>query len=190
MEFFKALYMKYYQRVYGTCFLILKNTALAEEATQDAFLKAYTKIHTLKEPEKFGAWVAAIATKQAINIYNRNKKVFTIDEKEFMEQYLRLNNERLYENDPCSQYLLKEKTEEIRKAILCLTPLLKQMVILKYYWTLTDPEIAQTLKLPLGTVKSSLFRARKLLVKKLTSFNQEFMANNLVKGEPNAEERV
>ena len=75
-----------------------------------------------------------------------------------MEQYLKLNNERLYENEPCSQYLLQEKTEEIRKAILCLTPILKQMVILKYYWTLTDPEIAQVLKLPVGTVKSSLFR--------------------------------
>jgi len=190
MEFFQSLYKKYYQRVYGTCFLILKNTALAEEATQDAFLKAYTNIHTLKDPAKFGAWVAAIATKQAINIYNRNKKVLTIAEEEFMEQYLKLNNERLYENEPCSQYLLQEKTEEIRKAILCLTPILKQMVILKYYWTLTDPEIAQVLKLPVGTVKSSLFRARKLLVKKLTSYHQEFMANKLVKGEPNAKGRV
>ena len=70
-----------------------------------------------------------------------------------------LNNERLYENEPCSQYLLQEKAEEIRKAILCLTPILQQMVILKYCWTLTDPEIAQVLKLPVGTVKSSLFRA-------------------------------
>lgn len=173
MEFFKALYMKYYQRVFNTCYLILKNSALAEEATQEAFLKAYTHIQTLKDPEKFGAWVASIATKQAINIYNRNKKVFAIGEQELNNYYVMVNKERIYANEPCSEYLLKERAEEIREAIYCLTPILKQMVILKYYWALTDPEIAESLKLPLGTVKSSLFRARKLLFKKLAWYNKD-----------------
>ncbi|MDD4665957.1 MAG: sigma-70 family RNA polymerase sigma factor [Clostridia bacterium] len=182
MEMFKVLYMKYYQKVYVTCLLILKNTTLAEEATQEAFLKAYTKIETLKNPEKFGAWVASIAAKQAINLYNRNKKVLIFDEQELKTQFLKTNNKLLYENEPCSKYLAKEKTQEIREAIYCLSPPLSQMIILKYYWELTDPEIAKRLKLPLGTVKSSLYRARKLLVEKLEG--------SILKGEANAEGRA
>ena len=82
MDAFRLLYLKYYQKVFSTCLLILKNSALAEEATQEAFLKAYTNLHALREPEKFGAWVAAIGSKQAINMYNRNKKSLTIGEEE------------------------------------------------------------------------------------------------------------
>jgi RNA polymerase sigma-70 factor (ECF subfamily) len=55
-----------------------------------------------------------------------------------------------------------------------LEPVLNQMVVLKYYWNLTDQEIAETLQVPLGTVKSSLYRARRLLEKKLTSFGKEY----------------
>ncbi|MGI6587673.1 MAG: RNA polymerase sigma factor [Peptococcia bacterium] len=187
MEAFKILYLKYYQKVYITCFLILKNSALAEEATQEAFLKAYMNIHTLKDPEKFGAWVAAIATKHAINLYNRNKKVLVFDDYELRKQYLKTNKMYFQENDPCNKYLAKETAQEIREAIYCLSPPLSQMIILKYYWELTDPEIAKRLKLPLGTVKSSLYRARKILGKKLTRSKKD---NKLIKGEPNAEEGV
>jgi len=182
MEIFKNFYLKYYQKVFVTCLLILKNTALAEDATQEAFIKAYLNIHTLKDPEKFGAWVAAIATKHSINVYNRNKRILCIEEQKLSEQYLEMNNERLYENEPCSEYLVKERTEEILEVIYSLNPLLKQMIILKYYWMLTDPEIAEMLKMPIGTVKSSLFRARKILAKKMKVKYQE---EKLIKGEVN-----
>jgi RNA polymerase sigma-70 factor (ECF subfamily) len=187
MEIFKVLYMKYYQKVYITCFLILKNSALAEEATQEAFLKAYMKIHTLKDSKKFGAWVAAIATKHAINLYNRNKKVLIFDDQELKKQYIKTNKKYFQENDPCNKYLAKETAQEVREAIYCLPPSLSQMIILKYYWELTDPEIAKRLKKPLGTVKSSLYRARKILSKKLAESNKD---NKVIKGEANAEERV
>jgi RNA polymerase sigma-70 factor (ECF subfamily) len=163
MEAFRLLYLKYYQKVFSTCLLILKNSALAEEATQEAFLKAYTNLHTLREPEKFGAWVAAIGSKQAINMYNRNKKSLTIGEEEKILHIKNIWGEQWDDYEPCQKYLEKETNQEIRRAIYLLDPLLSQMVILKYYWSLTDQEIADYLQVPLGTVKSSLFRARKTL---------------------------
>ncbi len=173
MEAFKLYYLKYYQRVYATCLLILKNYALAEEATQEAFLKAYTKLSTLKDQEKFGAWVAAIATKLSIDIYNQNKKLSLFKEEEVRQQYTEIW-ETPDNYEPCHKYIEKETNQEIRKAIYGLTPVLKQMVILKYYWNLTDPEIAEMLNIPVGTVKSSLYRARKLLEKKLTVIDRDY----------------
>ncbi len=76
---FKVLYITYHKKVYSACLMILKNQALAEEAAQEAFTRAYESIDTLKDPSKFGAWVASIATKISINIYNRNKKIVSIE---------------------------------------------------------------------------------------------------------------
>ncbi len=167
MQAFRILYLTYYNKVFSTCYLILKNYALAEEATQEAFLKVYTKLHTLKEPNKFGAWVAAIASKQAINIYNQNKKILAIGEEEIIQNMQMLWTENADDFEPCQKYLEKETNQEIRKAICLLNPVLNQMVILKYYWNLTDQGIADVLEIPVGTVKSSLFRARSILGNKL-----------------------
>lgn len=178
MQAFKVLYLTYYKKVFSTCLLILKNYALAEDATQEAFLKAYTKLHTLKEPNKFGAWVAAIASKQAINIYHQNKKNLAIGEEQIIENMQMLWDENADDFEPCKKYLEKETNQEIRKAICLLSPVLNQMVILKYYWNLTDQEIADAVQVPLGTVKSSLHRARTILGKKLKNvFNDCHLVN-------------
>jgi len=76
---FKILYTKYKKRVYSICLLILKNHYLAEEASQEAFLKAYKNLDSLKDPAKLEAWIASIASKCAIDIYRKNKNVVNID---------------------------------------------------------------------------------------------------------------
>lgn len=167
---FRVWYAAYYKRVYHSCLLILKNPALAEDATQDAFLKAYESIDTLKDPEKFGPWVAAIATKKAINIYNRNKRIYQIDGQ--------LGSEYLFKDaflDPSEEVVHREFRMKIREAIAKLKPPYDQLIILKYYWELCDNEIAEMLDMPVGTVKSSLFRARRMLLRALPSIDRVFL---------------
>lgn len=169
---FQVLYVTYYQRVYASCLLILKNHAIAEEATQEAFIKAFECIHTLREPSKFGAWIASIATRIAINIYNRDKKVVLMDNQEVLDNFAR----RTYPiDDPVSYVEDMQISKELRLAINRLEPPLNQLIILKYYWELSDPEIAELLEIPLGTVKSSLYRAKKMLAKALPAINKDYL---------------
>lgn len=169
---FKVLYATYYKKVYSTCLMLLKNHSLAEDATQEAFLKAYKNISSLKDVNKFGGWVASIATRCAIDIYNQNKKNVLLDQQEVMEHFL---NAKAVPDDSYEHLEQAELTRELKTAIAQLNPPLNQMVILKYYWQLNDREIAEMLDVPVGTVKSSLFRARQTLAKVLPSINKDYL---------------
>lgn len=180
---FKVLYTTYYKKVYSTCLLILKNHHLAEESTQEAFIKAYRNIDKLKDPTKFGVWIASIASNCAINIYkeNKNNNVVNIEDVEVMDYLLSQRINRY--NTPYDELEKLELNKEMKIAISKLKPPLNQLIILKYYWELTDQEISEMLDMPLGTVKSSLYRARKILSRVLPSINKDYL--KMIKGENN-----
>ena len=159
-EYFKILYTTYYQRVYKCCLFILNNPALAEDAAQDAFLKAYENLSELRDLSKFGAWVASIATKNAINLYNRNKRSLPLDNETIFHRIDKVS----LSNDPQDIAVYNETSEELQRVIAQLNPPMNQLILLKYYWDLKDQEIAELLGIPLGTVKSSLHRDRKSVV--------------------------
>lgn len=167
---FKFLYGTYYKKVYNTCLMILKNPSLAEEATQESFINAYKKIDTLKDPTKFGSWIASIAAKYSLNLYNRNKKILYVEKDDVLDLFVNVSKNMV---DPEEILEQKELNRELRTAINKLKPLQSQIIILKYYWELTEQEIAETLEIPVGTVKSSLYRAKKYLAKILTTASNE-----------------
>lgn len=175
--YFQSLYASYYKKVYHTCLMILRNHHLAEEASQEAFLKAYEKLDSLNDHTKFGAWVAAIATNHCISLYKSNKKITSVDREEVLDW---LDKNLIYDSVQ-NEVERKELSVEVKKAISKLNPSLKQLIILKYYWGLKEKEIAEYLGMPLGTVKSSLYRARKHLSKILPTINEDY--GQLLKGE-------
>jgi RNA polymerase sigma-70 factor (ECF subfamily) len=157
--------------------IILKDPILAEEAAHDAFLKAYEKLETLKEPKKFGAWVAMIAFNHSKNLYNKNKRTVPIENHELIDYF---DETVIVNNDPLGFLEELDLRREMSEAIDRLNPTLKQLIILKYYLELPDAEIAQMMDMPLGTVKSSLYRAKKNLSEILPSINKDYL--RLVKG--------
>ena len=64
-EAFGPLVERYLPAVYAVSYAYLGNHADAEDVTQDAFVSAYTSLHTLKEPKKFEGWVVSIARQSA-----------------------------------------------------------------------------------------------------------------------------
>ncbi|MBO8169623.1 MAG: RNA polymerase sigma factor [Thermoanaerobacteraceae bacterium] len=179
--YFKVLYTTYYKRVYLTCLLILKNHSLAEDAAQEAFIKAYKNIDKLKDPSKFGPWVASIASNCAIDLYKSNKKVINIEDNKTLD--FLINQKSDTNDEPYNHIEKSELSRELRLAISKLQPKLKQLVILKYYWDLNNQEIADMLQIPIGTVKSSLHRARRTLSKVLPSINKDYL--KLIEGTNN-----
>lgn len=126
---------------------------------------AYEKIHTLKNPANFGSWVTSIAAHKAVSLLTKNKKHVPIEEVAI--DYL--DNQNRNRTDLADELISKELTNEVKEAVAQLKPELKKIVVLKYYLALQDREIGEYLGKPVGTVKSTLYRAKKYLAKTLSS---------------------
>ncbi len=151
--------------------MILRNHALAEEVTQETFMTAYEKIHTLKDSAKFSSWVTSIAVHKAISLYTRNQKVIPIDEEAILDYFDQKNT---CPTDLSNVAVIREYIAEVKEAISQLRPEMKEVIILKYYLALGDREISEYLAKPIGTVKSTLHRAKKVLADCLSSRYPEF----------------
>ncbi|MDD4569376.1 MAG: sigma-70 family RNA polymerase sigma factor [Tepidanaerobacteraceae bacterium] len=172
---FQVLFELFYEDVYRTSYLITRDQPLAEDATQEAFLKAFQKLDTLRNPKKFGPWVRSIAARSAVDILRKRKHLTVIEDiTEFPQDYYVHN---ISSSLPETEAEKNELHSNLNKAIHSLNPIHRQVVVMKYYLNLNTREIADNLSLPIGTVKSRLYRALKQLEISLQPQN-----NNIGKG--------
>ena len=148
----EQLYHQHFPKTYRTAYMVTGNAQLAEDATQEAFLKAFSNFHTLKEIGKFGSWISVIATNCAIDIIRKNKRIILTDQQ---EKYLNTDTG----NSPQDSWEQQETYQEVRKALLLLEPEDREILVLKYFNELSIQEMPNWF-LPAGTIKSRLFRAR------------------------------
>ncbi|GBK62645.1 sigma-24 [Paenibacillus macerans] len=142
------------QHVYRTAYYILNNEQDAHDAAQEALIRIYTKIGSYEEKAQFKTWVQRIVTNICIDKFRRNKPTVSIEEHEMVFQ----GNDSV-EREVMSGYM----AEDIRSAIEQLPEHHRSVVVLRYLQDFSYNEIADSLNLPLNTVKSYLFRARQQL---------------------------
>jgi len=153
-EALQYLFTTFYAEVYRVAFLITRQAPLAEEATQEAFLKAFTRLASLRDPEKFPSWLRAIGARCALDVLRQER------------------NCRPHA-DPtadCRPFPLAAEAGEraetralLRRAIEDLEPVYRQVIVLRFYCDLDLKEIAAAIGCPIGTVKSRLHRGLKAL---------------------------
>lgn len=154
------MYREYGRLVYAVALRILGDRALAEEATQQAFLKAWRASDALDPGREIGPWLATIARRVAIDIQRR--------------EALRAADsiESVPPNDPAlaSGHESAESVHDawaVREAVETLPEDEQQVVRLQHFGGMTHAEIAEKLKLAVGTVKSRSFRAHRRLAEQL-----------------------
>jgi RNA polymerase sigma factor (sigma-70 family) len=158
-EAVRLVYRAYGRLVYAVAYRVLADRALAEEATQQTFLKAWRAADNVQESREMGPWLATIARRAAIDVY-RSETLRRADPIESVAP-----------GDPALRS--KQETEdvydvwEIRQAVAELSAEEREIVRLQHFEGLTHTEIAERLRLPSGTVKSRSFRAHKRLAAKL-----------------------
>lgn len=162
--FKEEIFEKYYYKVYSTAYYITKDEFIAQDVTQETFIKAFNQFHTLKDLNKVGPWLGSITTRTAIDFLRKIKKWndFTIN-----DVYIDRNPsnplispvEKILED----QYLRKLIQEQASK----LKPDYRELLILKYDYGLKDEEIAEKLHQSLGTVKSKIHRAKQKLIENI-----------------------
>jgi len=155
-EAFAILFEQYKNLVYKTAYLMLGESAEAEDALQEIFLQVYKSLSGF-DPSKaaFTTWLYRVTFNYCLN-HRRKKRPFTLP---LEDMSLALTSEF-----PGSQ-LADE--EILQQAIGKLTDRQRAVVILRYFWDLPYAEIAQILDVPLGTVKSRIDLALKTLRKVL-----------------------
>ena len=124
---------------------ILGDDSLALEAVSESVFRAYKGIRRLQEPRYAATWFTRILINAANDMYKRRKHEISLDSVQ--------NN----------GYFDDHSKLDFEQMIRSLPPELREIVSLKYYSEFTHEEISRILKLPIGTVKSRLSRALKLL---------------------------
>lgn len=156
-EFQYLMYKLYYKDVFRTVYYITKDKELSKELTNEAYLKAYNKLETLNDINKFKQWVCVISANLAKNHIRKNNKFVSSYPMETLE------DDKITE-DIVLESIEKEETKEtVQKALNQLDPDSKEIITLRYYHDLNYEELAKSLCLKKGTIKSRLNRAKNKL---------------------------
>lgn len=139
----------------------------AQDATQEAFLKVWQALPGFREEAQFRTWLYRIVINQCYNrrpVLKREAAAMTIeDDGDWTSAGF---------NEPESQAVVSERKALLQQAVDELPSSYRLMVMLRFQQDLAYEEIASVMNLPLGTVKTGLFRARALLRQTLTVKNR------------------
>ena len=160
---FMRLVEAYQRPVYNLCYRMLGGDgADAEDAAQETFLRAYTKLNTYHPGRKFSSWLFSIASHYCIDrLRQRRYQVVSWDD---------LPPERVApatEPEPEDAALAKESQATLHKLLNGLPPDYRAATILRYWQEMSYDEIAETLNTSVSAIKSRLFRARQMMAEKL-----------------------
>jgi RNA polymerase sigma-70 factor (ECF subfamily) len=123
---------------------------LAEDMTQEVFLRVIRAIRQYQYPRPFKPWLYAIATNLARNHYNRPDTRRTISSD-------RLSSERPTSDQTAEDALLEhDEVQQVAASLMALPDHQREVVVLRYFQELSLAEIADVLGIPVGTVKSRL----------------------------------
>ncbi|HYW55285.1 MAG TPA: sigma-70 family RNA polymerase sigma factor [Dongiaceae bacterium] len=158
-EAFGELVRRYERAVYNLAVRTLRDRTEAEDATQEAFFKAYRALGSFRPGAKFSTWIFTICYRGCCDRLAKRK---------------RLSGDELPDRaDPSAgPAVLAERSDEaqrLRAAIDALPDKYRAVITLYHLQGKQYEEIATVLNLPLGTVKTHLFRAKEQLRKVLTA---------------------
>lgn len=159
------------RRAFSLAFRMLNNYDEACEAVQDAFLATWQGLHTFRGESRFSTWLYRVVYHCCLRILEQRKR----DSRDLDAVTAQAEHQATLEAGQEVQSLVtaRERQETIQQAIQQLPGKYRAVLILRHLQELTYEEIAQTLSLPVGTIKTHLFRARNLLKERLQSLEHD-----------------
>jgi RNA polymerase sigma factor (sigma-70 family) len=165
---FRKLRLKYYAPISKLIGRMIRNREEVEDLTQEAFIKAFTSLASFNEEYSFSTWLYKIATNNAIDhVRKRKLQTFSINqpiESDESDYSFELPD---MEPEPDQELITAQRKKMLDDAMDSLPAKYRQVILMRHVEEKEYQEIAKTLKLPLGTVKAHIFRARELLYKQL-----------------------
>ena len=163
---FREIVRRYERPVFSVITRLVRNPSRAEELAQDTFVKTFQRLDSYDPERKFASWLLTIAHRLGIDELRRNRP-----DTEWLDDELRGQAEIVHARSetPAMAAERAELGRILNSAIRQLRPEYAELVALRYQQELTLEEIGEITGLPIGTIKSSLHRARKELAASLSA---------------------
>lgn len=150
---FAAAYEQSRDAVYGYLVYMTKDTALAEDLSQEVFLRMFLHLDKFREEASVRTWALRIARNVFLS-YAKRKRPILLEEQEWEPAV----DPR--ENLPEEEVLRKEQAECVRRCLMCLAEQDRTVLLLRDFEELSYDEIARIMNLTIEVVKSRIYRAR------------------------------
>ncbi len=177
MEAFSELVRAYEKKAFNFTYRMLKDSHLAEDATQEAFLRVFDKIGSFRGNSSFATWFYTILNNICLDILRKKSRQFdtvSITQADSDNEEYEMQIEDLSPG-PYEQLQKKDAMRLLEIALLKVSDEHRNIIILRDINGLEYEEIAKILGISLGTVKSRLSRARLALKKKLEDSKELFL---------------
>lgn len=136
---------------------LLGDRGVAEDALQETWLRVVRGLPQLRQQEKLVSWTFGIAHHVAVDSLRRRRKEVELDEPEVQQ---------IAAADGDNEDELRQRWAELEQSLLELPFVLREVLTLFYLEELSLQKIAEIVQVPVGTVKSRLFRARRILLER------------------------
>lgn len=153
---FARLVERYTGAVYNLCYRMLANQQDAEDAAQEIFVRAYTRLSSFDRARRFSTWLLSIASNYCIDRLRRRRFAWlTLDDVAFW----------LPSGDrgPEGSALQRERDDVVQRALQQLPEQYRLVTLLRYWYDMSYDEIAEQTGLSESALKTRLHRARKML---------------------------
>lgn len=153
---FGCLVERYQDRVFNTLVRVLGSHDDARDVVQDAFVQAFVKLDTFRGDAKFYTWLYRIAMNLALSHRRRRRPTESLDATKDQ-----LGAEPMTQQPTAAEELIeRERAAVLQNALLKLNEEHRQILVLREMESCSYETISKILELPVGTVRSRLFRAR------------------------------
>ena len=158
---FSTLIDSYKKRITAMGISFFRNDVDVEDFTQEVFIKAYTNLSSFRGDSLFSTWLTRIAYTTALNSVSRNKQYESIADETLIPAL----------NDTPEDCAIKKATRQaVKEAVTSLPEKYAVCIDLYFFYDAQYEEIARITDLPVNTIKSHIFRAKKILKQKLEDF--------------------
>jgi RNA polymerase sigma-70 factor (ECF subfamily) len=174
-EAFKVLFDKYRQPLHFHILKFVRDKEIIEDLLQEIFSKAFANISSFNPEYAFSTWLYRIATNHSIDYLRKKKlKTLSLDEPiQTKDGVMSIEVEDMSSNTD-DLIIKKQRSLILKEALDSLPEKYRDIIRMRHIDELSYQEIAELLKLPLGTVKAHIFRARELLYKYLKDHQGTF----------------
>jgi len=167
---FAALVDEHQHYVYNLALRVVKDENEALDLTQETFVRAWTALPNFRGQSKFRTWLYRIVTNLCYNRLPNLRRSLNDLGDDVMEEIPETKF-----NAPADEFESNQTRKHLRQALEDLDENYRLLITLRYQNELSYDEIASTLNLPLGTVKTAIFRAKEQLHKQLVQLEHPWI---------------
>jgi len=164
---FEEITGPYWKAAYGLIFRIVHDKATAEDVLQESLIRAMKKIDQLRNPKAAKSWFLSIAHSTAINWMRKYKKTVPVDFIEEIATLDKADNRQANVSTVEEAAQAKDEAKWMEGILSSLPPIYREILHLRYKEHLSYKELADTINLPMSSVKFRIHQGIKLLKEKM-----------------------